>query len=88
MRGTPLIIDLLDSHKGWKKKFIKLRALEGFGVRLDWQVANGVPNKVFEVTKAEQKIFNQIRIQQFLRNLVKDQQEVMELWPHPLGTFS
>ena len=35
-------------------------------------MANGSLNEVFEITKAKQNIFDIIRIQKFLGNLVKD----------------
>ena len=46
-KGTLLVINLPNSHKGRKKKFIRLRAPSGFGVCLDWRMVDGGLNEVF-----------------------------------------
>ena len=48
-----MVTDLRDSHKGWKEKFIRIKSMGGFGVFLKWQVVDGSPNVVFEVTEIE-----------------------------------
>ena len=45
-KGAPLVVDILDINKGWKKQFVRLSSPNGFKVDLTWRIASSIPNKV------------------------------------------
>ena len=51
---------IFDSHKGWKRKIIKLKSLRDFGVSLEWRLADDSQNSLLEATEAEVAAFAKI----------------------------
>ena len=69
----PLLINLLDSHKGWKGKIIRLKLSGGFRVSLEWKSTDKSQNRFFEAMEAEVALFTIVRKLSFSGNLVKNQ---------------
>ena len=54
-RGKSIVTKLSDTNKGWKPLFIRITSSTGFGIDLQWRVANAGGNKVSTLTFLEQK---------------------------------
>ena len=77
---------LSNSHNFWKGKIIKLKLSSGFGVSLEWRLADGSQNRFLEATKAKAMIFSKVRKLSFSGHLVKDESVVRKHWHQPLVT--
>ena len=76
-----MITHLLDSHKGWKEKIIKLKSPRGFGVSLEWRLVDDIQNRFLEVMKANAAIFFKLKKLSFPETLVKNEMVVGKHWP-------
>ena len=52
--------DLLDSHKVWKGKIIRIRSMGGFGLSLVWRLVDRSQNRFAEATEAEATFFTKV----------------------------
>ena len=59
-KGTPIIRDLPESNKGWKKHFVSISNPNEFKVNLEWRVANANGNRVPGVSASERADLDKI----------------------------
>ena len=60
---------ILDSHKGWKGKFIRLKSTGGFELPLKWELVDWSSNMFFEEIEAEQDLFNKVWAMSFFKEV-------------------
>ena len=74
--------ELPDTNKGWKPLFIRVTALNGFGIDLQWWVAKAGGNKAPALSLLEQRDYDKIMDNQngFPWTLVQDRDEVEKYW--------
>ena len=93
-KGTPIVIDLPNSNKGWKRHLVCIRSLNGFEVSLEWKVANVDRNRVLGVSTNEREDLDKIVGQKFTSKLMEDIDQLRCYWPivilpniNPQSTF-
>ena len=82
-RGANLVTHLSDSHKDWKGKIIKLKSPCGFGMSLEWRLADGSQHRFLKVMEVEVMVFSKVRELSFSKNFVNDELVIRKHWLQP-----
>ena len=78
-RDSPIVTDLLECNKGWKRIFIQVTNPNGFRVSLRWKTTDASGNRAPDVMPEEQGDFDKLLKSKFPWKLVLDEREIIAI---------